>query len=344
MTRDELSGGAAGDRAYCAAILPRVSRTFTLSIAALPPELREAVRTAYLLCRVADSIEDDAALSPAERQRLFDAFDTVVADDSAPVTGLEDVIAELMPADHPDAQLCRAAGVVFRCFRALRTQQRAVIRPPLQCMSAGMRRFSQLAVQGQTSPIASLQDLEDYCYVVAGTVGEMLTGLFEDHCPLAAPAHNKAWDRTVPFGVGLQLVNIVKDVAEDAGRGVCYLPSRWLDEVGLSPETLFEPAHRTRGLGVLSRIIERARAHLAAAAEYTLLWPVDAGRAIRQFCAVPLLLARRTLAVVEESEDTLRRGRTPKMGRQAVMSAIASVNDALDNAGELELLLQPSPT
>src|SRR5512140_312162 len=55
------------DTAFCIAILPRVSRTFALSIEALPEPLRAAVRTAYLLCRVVDSIEDEASLPAAQR-------------------------------------------------------------------------------------------------------------------------------------------------------------------------------------------------------------------------------------------------------------------------------------
>ena len=47
-------------------LLPRVSRTFALGIKLLPPRLERPVRTGYLLCRIADTIEDDLAL-PAAR-------------------------------------------------------------------------------------------------------------------------------------------------------------------------------------------------------------------------------------------------------------------------------------
>ena len=50
------------DWQFCSDILPRVSRTFALSIAALPEALRDAIRVAYLLCRVVDTVEDDETL------------------------------------------------------------------------------------------------------------------------------------------------------------------------------------------------------------------------------------------------------------------------------------------
>ena len=56
---------------YQDAILPKVSRTFALTIPQLPPQLRRAVANAYLLCRIADTIEDEPALS-AEQKRAFE--------------------------------------------------------------------------------------------------------------------------------------------------------------------------------------------------------------------------------------------------------------------------------
>src|SRR6266849_4844173 len=53
--RDRL---ATGDRAYCRAVLPRVSRTFTINIRLLGGAMGEAVRVVYLLCRTADALED----------------------------------------------------------------------------------------------------------------------------------------------------------------------------------------------------------------------------------------------------------------------------------------------
>ena len=69
-------------------ILPAVSRTFALSIRLLPGALGRAVRTAYLLCRIADTIEDEPRLPASEKAILFDellrCFDDPVAADAFP--------------------------------------------------------------------------------------------------------------------------------------------------------------------------------------------------------------------------------------------------------------------
>lgn len=57
---------------FCRDILPAVSRTFALSIRLLPGDLGAAVRCAYLVCRIADTIEDEATMSAEGKARLFD--------------------------------------------------------------------------------------------------------------------------------------------------------------------------------------------------------------------------------------------------------------------------------
>src|SRR5215468_2316387 len=62
------------DEAYQDFILPAVSRTFALTIPELPAGLRTSVTNAYLLCRIADTIEDEPALSPAASLHFLQRF------------------------------------------------------------------------------------------------------------------------------------------------------------------------------------------------------------------------------------------------------------------------------
>ena len=67
------------DERYQEEILPHVSRTFALTIPQLPPGLRAAVTNAYLLCRIADTIEDEPAISAEETFLFLKRFAAVVA-------------------------------------------------------------------------------------------------------------------------------------------------------------------------------------------------------------------------------------------------------------------------
>src|SRR5205807_9236702 len=85
------------DERYQEEILPHVSRTFALTIPQLPPGLRTAVTNAYLLCRIADTIEDEPAVSPEETFQFLERFAAVVsgAKDPAALARSEEHTSEL---------------------------------------------------------------------------------------------------------------------------------------------------------------------------------------------------------------------------------------------------------
>src|SRR6202034_3225491 len=83
------------DEGYQDQILPHVSRNFALTIPQLPPRLKVAVTNAYLLCRIADTIEDEAALSPAHTLALRERSQGVVGGRGAPGAVAGDVANRL---------------------------------------------------------------------------------------------------------------------------------------------------------------------------------------------------------------------------------------------------------
>lgn len=326
------------DMALCAELLPRVSRTFALSISMLPEALRGAVQVSYLLCRVLDTIEDDFSAPQAVREALFDAVERLLDDDGASTAELA-ATGSLLGGSADETALMAGVGAVFRAWWSLPTNQRAVIRPWLLEMSFGMRSYVRRRAASGALRLDDLADLEAYCGYVAGTVGALLTGLFRLVCPtdhVAVPLRGDAGWR---FGLGLQLVNILKDVAEDAERGVCWLPRDLLAAEGLQPSDLLAPEHRDAAMRVVHTVAARARQHLEEAVRYVSGWPAEGGRDVRLFCAVPLALALRTLDEVERGPDTLAGGRSPKVSRAEVGAVLESAV-ALAGEGGLEAWLR----
>ncbi|MEM7675079.1 MAG: polyprenyl synthetase family protein, partial [Myxococcota bacterium] len=330
------------DQKFCFEMLPKVSRTFALSIDALPETLRSAVCVSYLLCRIVDTIEDEAVLAPDVRERLFDGFDALMSDDRADWRPFEAACREAaLGGASADAELVAEAGAVFRAFRALPLGQRNGIRPHVLEMSSGMRAYCQRAYEEGKLRLRDLDDLERYCYFVAGTVGNLLTALFEPTVPvLPEPERSNIRSRAVSFGLGLQMVNIVKDVAVDFERGDIFVPVALAAEHGMALEDILTPQRRQEGLAVIRAICARAREHLQAAAEYTVLWPAPSGAAVRQFCAVPLALALASLAEVEAGQDTLRPGRVPKISRDMVAQLFQNVLGAVHDDEALAEVLR----
>jgi len=311
------------DQAFCADVLPDVSRTFALSIASLPASLRAPIEASYLVCRIADTIEDDHRLTPELREQLFDAFDDALGDERSGAALDRLAVANDLGRGTHSQRLCAGTRRVFGCFHALPLSQRSAIRPHVAELARGMREL------GPKRPFGDVHDLERYCYFVAGTVGKLLTAVFELEVPdLDESTRTFVRARAVAFGIGLQLVNIAKDVAEDFERGDCFLPADLAARHGVPLAEILEPRHRHAALAIVGDVCAVAREHLRHARAYTLAWPADAAHDIRVFCAVPLALALATLAEVEKGHGVLLRGTTPKVSRAVVVRVLADARRA----------------
>ena len=86
--------------------------------------------------------------------------------------------------------------------------------------------------------LAAESDYNAYCFYVAGTVGHMATELVVVHYGLADDVATRLSASCEACGRGLQKTNILKDFAEDLGRGISYLPYTWHREADFAPLSL----------------------------------------------------------------------------------------------------------
>ena len=205
-------------------LLEKTSRTFALSIPMLPEPTRRHVSIAYLLFRVADTFEDAALWPRARRLAALDDLARLLE-----TRGGEKAAAERWLADAPVAhagylELLRETPAVMDAYRAIEASARAVLRRDLLRTVSGMAEFVRRGDARGNLRLASMRELRDYCYVVAGIVGEMLTELFLLASESLAPFAPRLRRRSRYFGEALQLVNILKDANSDATEGRVYLP------------------------------------------------------------------------------------------------------------------------
>ena len=119
------------------------------------------------------------------------------------------------------------------------------------------------------------------------------------------------------FGLGLQMVNVIKDITDDFPRGVCFVPQTVCEAEGISPDQLLFPEHRQAALRATLVVIERAAQHLNAGLEYAIALPKDPA-GLRLFCLLPLLFAVETLELAQGGPDRLIDGKPVKISRQTV--------------------------
>jgi farnesyl-diphosphate farnesyltransferase len=315
--------GPETDRAFCRAILPGVSRTFALTIPLLPRPLEHPVMVAYLLCRVADTIEDSVSLEVEIKRSLLRYYRCCLEQGGPDAALIRAAFAE--PASEEE-RLAHEADTVLRAFRALPQEQRDAIRPWVQEMCDGMADFvaAYPPGEGRLFSLASLEELDRYCYYVAGTVGRLLTALFGLHdSGMGASRQRRLEELAASFGLGLQLTNIIKDAAEDRGRGVSYVPRELWEKRGLNPEDLRRADRAAEAHDVLRALIARARAHLADALDYCTTLRRRQYR-IRLFCLTSLYFAVRTLRLAEGDPRLLSPQHKVKITRGAVYRTLVT--------------------
>jgi farnesyl-diphosphate farnesyltransferase len=325
---------------FCREILPAVSRTFSISIRLLPGELGAAVRCAYLICRIADTIEDERTFTAGEKASLFDALTVILSErspspvilserserkDRSPSRDADRCLRLLvestsrLTSSAADRRLVENVHLVFVAFRDLPEVTRGHVRRWTTEMIAGMRKFVLAYPHGVR--IQSLDEYREYCYYVAGTVGYLVTDLWHEHSPsIGERRYAMLRERCQGFAEALQTVNILKDVARDAEQeNSIYIPEQLLQAHGGAHATIFSPERANATRAALSTLIQLAWRDLEQAKAYVLAIPRRAV-AIRLSCALPLLFAYATLRDLTRLVDHPVRDGVVKISRAEVKS------------------------
>lgn len=317
----------ADDERFQSRILQGVSRTFALTIPQLPPGLDRAISNAYLLCRIADTIEDDAGLTFAAKQDYARRFVALVeGHGEASAFARELAPALAAHATAAERELIAETARVMRITHSLNPDQRRALARCVGIMAEGMVLY-----QGRET-LAGLADqaaLDRYCYYVAGVVGEMLTSLFCDHCPTLRARETELMHLAVSFGQGLQMTNILKDIWDDRARGACWLPRDLFATHGVDLARL-EPGQGGHGFSdALGQLIAIAHGHLRNALRYTLILPADQA-GIRRFCLWALGMAVLTLRKLDRRRD-FTSGHEVKISRRAVKATVLATSTAVSS-------------
>ncbi len=321
------------DLTCCVQHLSRVSRTFSIPIAELDPGLREAVTAGYLLCRVADTFEDEPALGAGARLELLADLIAMLQGRVAPGALAERFRSALPPGlrdtppSDPEHALIRDLPRLMAVFTSLTPGAQQSLRTWVSEMAHGMSVYAaRPAGPDGVHALTTLADLDRYCYFVAGTVGHLLTELFEARLPHLDPTRRmRLRSLAEHFGLGLQLTNILKDVTDDLSRGWCFVPRALLLEHGMAPLDMLKPDLRPRVHAALLPIFYRAEWAMDAAFRYTLAIPSEAAD-IRRFCLLPLWMAVRTLDLARSNDQQLVAGAPVKISRAEVQAIIAEVS------------------
>ena len=277
-------------------MLKDVSRSFYLTLRVLPGSIRPQIGLAYLLARTSDTIADTSLVPLEQRLDALQAFRGRVRgqNDAQLEFGLL-AMQQSSPAERMLLEQCEAS---LGLLQGLTSADLKLVQQVLETITSGqeqdLRRFA-AADAGHIVALNTAGELDDYTYRVAGCVGEFWTRMCRAHVfPKARLEDDVLLAQSVRFGKGLQLVNILRDLAADLRRGRCYLPAEKLASTGLNVPDLLQQNHEARLRPLFNTYFEQARAHLLAGWSYTDALPRRNVR-VRLACAWPILIGLQTL-------------------------------------------------
>lgn len=262
-------------------ILKNVSRSFYLSLRLLPEGMRDGASLGYLLARSSDTIADTASISVADRITLLDDYERSVQN------GEPFIAPDFLLTACTDAEkvLLEQAPGIFSWLQQMDAPVQELVREVLHTIISGqkldLQRFGN-ASAAQHMELKDDAELLDYCYRVAGCVGEFWTklGFYSEGPNFSREPVAVMMPWAKHFGQALQLVNILRDLPEDLRTGRFYLPHT--SSVSIGEDMLVQ--HR--------RWLQQARHLLADGILYS-----DAlrGRKLRAATVLPALLADETI-------------------------------------------------
>lgn len=306
------------DKKYCAEMLPKVSRTFAPAIRMLPDKLFMPVTVAYLLCRIADTIEDEPLIERTAKKKILADFASIFKDGQN--EKIENVLKSFgkVPVYSADVDLLFNSKRILNVYYTFSRDVQNHISIWVVEMSLGMKKFAQSSDRSKFQFLKSMKELDEYTYYVAGTVGHLLTSLFSHFSGWITPNVKKRLEPlSSSFGKGLQMVNIIRDMAVDLRRGQSYIPDEILAKYQLTRQSIYDAQNTEKAQLLFNELIQNAVNHLDHALAYIITIPKKEAR-IRLFCLLPMFWAMRTLQKIQLNTLALLENEKIKISRRII--------------------------
>ena len=266
----------------CFQYLDLTSRSFGEVIKELHPELLMVVAVFYLVLRGLDTIEDDTSIPAKKKEHVLRNFDEVLDIDGWTYT-------ENRP-EEKDRELMLNYGCVVTEFKKLKAPYPAIIKDIAKKMGNGMADYC-FKSENNAFGVNSVAEYDEYCYYVAGLVGEGLTRMFVES-KFGNPILLDRPSLPNSMGTFLQKTNIIRDVREDFDDKRIFWPkeiwSKHVDDFG----DLFKPQYKEQALNCCSEMVLNALNH---ADECIFFMAGLKEQSVFNFCAIPQSMAIATL-------------------------------------------------
>ena len=337
MTTGQPEPPTDADLEWCYEAVHGVSRTFSITIERLEEPMARHICLGYLLCRVADTIEDAGHIPPETQTELLTTYDRLLDPETdQTVDGFMEDVEPWIPEERTDDwEVVAETPRVLRTFESLDEEPREIMREPVRELVDGMAMFTDRYADEGGLRLQTLEELEEYCWYAAGTVGTLITGLVARGA--SEDRARELRENARSFALLLQLVNIAKDVESDYHEeNNVYLPAEWLEAEDVDVEAVTDESNHSGVTNVIKRVTGRAETYLDDAQQYLEVVPETHGNRLSAW-AIPYLLAVGTMRELRERpEDVVREGNV-KVSRAEVYALLQTFEDGVPRSALEEL-------
>lgn len=299
----------------CWEILPNVSRSFSLCISLLPRPINDRMMLAYLVFRVVDTIED-STIKIETKKEMFDLFLSTLKKEKYNKKITDKCKTELLKklTYSYEAGLLKNLDSVINLFYSIPRPEAKALLKRAEEMSKGMYKF-------QSKSIKTFDDQDEYCYYVAGLVGYLFNDLFYYNKILTEQKKEHLMEYAKRYGLGLQKVNILRDIAYDIPDKRYYWPENLLKKYKLSYKTVCLKGNKEKSISVLNDMVKNAIGYLNDGLYYIISLPRSALK-VRVFCLIPLFMAIESFVKCIDNENVFIKGKKVKISRSTVKKIV----------------------
>ena len=302
MEEDTLSISVSENRIDT--LLEGTSRSFYLSLKVLPKNIRRHIGLTYLLARLADTIADSKVGENKILLQSLKEYNARIQDSNKELPDFTKLAS--IQENKSESELLSDAIIPVNYLEKtdkFTDSDRQKIRRCLDIIIGGqsldLERFTD-ASGNQIISLDNEEELDDYTYRVAGSVGELWTHMSLDHLfEMDSEMQEILFIKALNFGKSLQLINILRDLPEDLLMGRCYLPKETLEKYNLSAEDLKDSKNMEAFKPLFDIYLDRAISYLNDAIEYIEMLPKNQYR-LRLSCMLPVLIGQRTLILLRK--------------------------------------------
>ena len=302
MEEDTLSISVSENRIDT--LLEGTSRSFYLSLKVLPKNIRRHIGLTYLLARLADTIADSKVGENKILLQSLKEYNARIQDSNKELPDFTKLAS--IQENKSESELLSDAIIPVNYLEKtdkFTDSDRQKIRRCLDIIIGGqsldLERFTD-ASGNQIISLDNEDELDDYTYRVAGSVGELWTHMSLDHLfEMDSEMQEILFIKALNFGKSLQLINILRDLPEDLLMGRCYLPKETLEKYDLTAEDLKDSKNMEAFKPLFDIYLDRAISYLNDAIEYIEMLPKNQYR-LRLSCMLPVLIGQRTLILLRK--------------------------------------------